>query len=206
MRRLALFIALFAGASSVAHAYLVTLAFTGTLTDVDLRERSGSNMLNIDPNAPFSYNGQPLLSGDASVSGLFTFDTDVTRYAYHCPELLPTSYDLSTEGITFSKPPAVSCNDYFDVGPDGLVSHSEGPQLTQTSVLNSSIQNIVIHFADGVFTDGSFSLDYIQGGGLAGAMYGVINSVTLANVPEPGIWTLLITGMFGMRLLRKRMR
>jgi|GEM_PF-2774357 len=192
--------------SSLVHAYPVTYAFSGSVTDIDLHDRATGNPLTIDPDTPFSFNGLQLLDGNASVTGFYTFDTDVSQYNYACSDVLPVSYQASMEGITFSKAPARGCQDMFHYGADGFSSHIEGTSLTQTGPLNSSIQNFIFNFSNGVFQGGSFSLDYMMGAGLAGqGIRGIIDQVALvsAAVPEPGAWMLVITGLAGVALLRR---
>lgn len=198
------FVFLTAFLASFAQAYPITLEFTGYVSSIDLRDRATGNPLDIDPNSPFYFNGSQVFDGNSRVTGTFTFDTDSNHYNYDCSKVLDVSYQMSLEGIGYSREPARSCNDDFDADIDRIVAHFEGPALQQTGGPNSSIQNFVFNFADGVFTSGSFVLDYMIGDGLIGpGIRGVIDSVTLASVPEPGAWTLVLVGLAGVGLLRR---
>jgi len=198
------FVFLTAFLASFAQAYPVTLEFSGYVSSIDLHDRATGNPLTIAPNSPFYFNGNQVFNGNSRVTGTFTFDTDSNHYNFDCSKVLDVSYAMSLEGITYSREPARSCNDDFDADINRITAHFEGPALHQTSGPNSSIQNFVFNFANGAFTGGTFVLDYMIGDGLSGpGIRGVFDSVTLASVPEPGAWTLVLAGLVGVCLLRR---
>ena len=198
------FVLLSAFLASFAQAYPITLEFTGRVSSIDLHDQATGNPLNIDPDSPFYFNGQQIFSGDSRVAGTFTFDTESNHYNYDCSKVLNVSYQMNLEGVTYSRVPARSCTDDFDVDIDRISAHFEGPALQQSSGPNSSIQNFVFNLANGVFTGGTFILDYMIGDGLAGTgIRGVFDSISFASVPEPGVWTLVLTGFACVGLLRR---
>lgn len=188
-------------------AFSVTYSFGGHITSFDFSGSGGS--ISDDPSVPLiKPDGTVVFNGITDVSGYFTIDLTDIPLPYSCASL-PLSYQLSTEGATYYRQEAPGCTDALYSTADTLAWHVEGPSLTNQGGLESSIQDFVFNFSNGVFIGGEFKLDYMFDPDLdiAGSISGVINSLQrdeIASVPESSALSLVVGGLLGLSLVRRK--
>ncbi|MDB6061270.1 MAG: hypothetical protein JWM78_1373 [Verrucomicrobiaceae bacterium] len=189
--------------STVANSYPVNYAFTGEVTAFNLNPTFGFSPTAIDPKAPlFGEDGTKIYNGDPAAFGQFTIDIENLPAPYTCGNR-KLGYSMSTEGASYNLKSGIGCVDSVVANKDTIAWHVEGPRLTNSGGLESSIQDFAFNFSNGNFIGGTFNLNYMFENGYYGGISGVINN--LSAVPEPASISLLFIGMIGIALTRKRM-
>jgi PEP-CTERM motif len=126
--------------------------------------------------------------------GTFTIGdhTYTVQNGYHGEEFQST-YDRSTGGILMELCSIGSCyaGDYFELGTTMLIDPSLNASLTLTTdQIVGGIGNVVLSGPNGGELYGDYSVD----------------SVTIAAVPEPATWAMMIIGFGGAGAAMRRLR
>lgn len=190
--------------SSLSSAFPITYSYSGETTSFNFVRKDNFQSLPSDPSTPLiRSDGSTIFNGQTFAFGEFTLDRDTLPAPYKCGNR-DLSYRLSTEGATYSLQSGQGCTDSVIADQDTIAWHIEGPRLSHSGGIDSSIQNFTFNFSNGEFIGGTFNLQYMITDQLVGGISGVINR--LVQVPEPSSIALLAVGIVGIALNRKRPR
>jgi hypothetical protein len=196
---------------SNAFASPVTFVFSGHVTNIQLYDRQTGELIADDPDAEVMYQGIELINGDANVMGSYSFNSATAHLGgLEGPWYNPAgvgddplalyngvTYQVSAEGFQAYKTPGVfSSVMSFDNSPDGVFSHFEVDVLNNTGGPRWTFSDFAFNFSNGQFQGGTFQ--FITDGVLSGALTGVIDRLTINEVPIPSALWLLGSGLLGL--------
>src|SRR5690606_8345272 len=138
----------------------------------------GCGGVSTEPKTPLLRpDGTVIFNGIPEVQGRLTVDMDAIPAPYSC-DRLPLSYELSTQGATYSRKEEGGCMNALTWEEDEFSWHVEGPSLSHEGGLDSSIQDFFFKFEQGVLASGHFKLDYMFDSelGVSGSVTGIITT------------------------------
>ncbi|MDB6061539.1 MAG: hypothetical protein JWM78_1642 [Verrucomicrobiaceae bacterium] len=188
--------------STTAHAYPATYLFSGEVTEFNFVHSGDFPIGVVDPNLPLiGKDGSAIFNGKSSAFGQFTLDAATLPPEHSC-DSRDLSYEIATEGATYYAQSGQGCEDSVFANEDVIGWHVEGPRLSYSGGLESTIQNFAFNFANGEFIGGTFGLMYMNGNGYYGYISGIIDRLT--EVPEPSSIGLLAAGLVGVVVARRK--